>query len=324
MAIKKRNKIRLPGGPPNELEVDASVHRSMQQLKPGTLNDSDDDDDDNDMFDLQPIKFKKVPKRDITFDAEQAAKEDDSHYKGLYQPKNNINTLKKNKDDLLVLNMEDLMEGGQQLLKNSSEVIDGLEGEHTISIPTREEIVKLKTQKAISRRNITKSDVVSEKDYVKLLDSEDKRELMETIKSNGGLKRINEKEIENFSDDDMQGFHDEKLALTDNQIAIQKDFKRKIIEEALSDAPHRANEEWETQLLSKGNIHKSDEKIITPLPILFPDNKETGNNTEGISEMVSKIRLQRKKVEMRLQALEKAKIDLENSKANIINKLMDN
>lgn len=88
--------------------------------------------------------------------------------------------------------------------------------------------------------------------------------------------------------------------------------------------PYRANEEWETQLLSKGNINKSNEKIITPLPVLFPDDDESGNSIERINEMVSKISLQRKKVEMRLQALEKTKIDLEKSKASLINKLVGN
>lgn len=88
--------------------------------------------------------------------------------------------------------------------------------------------------------------------------------------------------------------------------------------------PYRANEEWETQLLSKGNINKSNEKIITPLPVLFPDDDESGNSIERINEMVSKICLQRKKVEMRLQALEKTKIDLEKSKASLINKLVGN
>lgn len=88
--------------------------------------------------------------------------------------------------------------------------------------------------------------------------------------------------------------------------------------------PYRANEEWETQLLSKGNINKSNEKIITPLPVLFPDDDESGNSIERINEMVSKISLQRKKVEMRLQALENTKIDLEKSKASLINKLVGN
>ncbi|CAI7457036.1 CPS_collapsed_G0035520.mRNA.1.CDS.1 [Saccharomyces cerevisiae] len=147
---------------------------------------------------------------------------------------------------------------------------------------------------------------------------------METIRLNGGLKRNNEKEITNFSDDEMQGFQDEMLALTDNQIAIQKDSKRRIIEKAINEVPYRANEEWETQLLSKGNINKSNEKIITPLPVLFPDDDESGNSIERINEMVSKICLQRKKVEMRLQALEKTKIDLEKSKASLINKLVGN
>lgn len=171
---------------------------------------------------------------------------------------------------------------------------------HISSIPTRGEIAKLKAQKSLSRRKISESDVTTERDYVKLLDSEDKREIMETIRLNGGLKRNNEKEITNFSDDEMQGFQDEMLALTDNQIAIQKDSKRKIIEKAINEVPYRANEEWETQLLSKGNINKSNEKIITPLPVLFPDDDESGNSIERINEMVSKISLQRKKVEMRL------------------------
>lgn len=322
MAIKKRNKIRLPSGLPEELGVDGSAHRPTQQINAVTLNDFEDDD--NDVCALQPIKFKKVPKRDITFEGEQAIKENDSHYKDLYHSKKNTDTSMGNKDDAVVLNMEDLVEGNHDLFNDSSEASNSFEGEHTTSIPTREEIAKLKAQKSISRRKISKSDVVRERDYVKLLDSEDKREIMETIKSNGGLKRTNEKEIENFSDDEMQGFQDERLALTDNQIAIQKDSKRKIIEEAINDAPYRVDEEWETQLLSKGNIHKPNEGIITPLPILFPDDDESGNTIEGISEMISKICLQRKKVEMRLQALEKAKIDLENSKANLINKLIGN
>ncbi|CAI4603769.1 CDG_1a_G0033730.mRNA.1.CDS.1 [Saccharomyces cerevisiae] len=322
MAIKKRNKIRLPSGSPEEVGIDGSAHKSMQQIKPLVSNDSEDDD--NDICVLQPIKFKKVPKRDITFDGEQAIKEDNSHYEDLYHSKKNTNASTGNKDDLLILNMEDLMEGNHHLLSDSSEAGSSSEGEHISSIPTRGEIAKLKAQKSLSRRKISESDVTTERDYVKLLDSEDKREIMETIRLNGGLKRNNEKEITNFSDDEMQGFQDEMLALTDNQIAIQKDSKRKIIEKAINEVPYRANEEWETQLLSKGNINKSNEKIITPLPVLFPDDDESGNSIERINEMVSKISLQRKKVEMRLQALEKTKIDLEKSKASLINKLVGN
>ncbi|CAI1552231.1 hypothetical protein SEUBUCD646_0K02420 [Saccharomyces eubayanus] len=317
MAIKKRNKIRLPSDPPEEIEGDTSVHRPIQQIKPGLLNTLEDDD--GEICELQPIRFKKVPKRVITFGDEQ---EDDSHYNELYNSKKDNNAWKKDNDDVVILNMEDMMEGQHQLLSDPLENGDSLGDKHSI-IPTREEIMKLKEQKSISRKNLSKSNVVKEKDYVKLLDSEDKRELMETIKSNGGLKRSNEKELENFSDDELQGFQDERLALTENQIAIQKDAKKKVIEEALGVTAYRVNEEWEAQLLSKGNVLKPNEAVITPLPILFPEDGENGNNMEEITDMVLNIRLQRKKVELRLQALQKAKMDLENSKANLISKLID-
>lgn len=57
MAIKKRNKIRLPSGSPEEVGIDGSAHKPMQQIKPLVSNDSEDDD--NDICVLQPIKFKK-------------------------------------------------------------------------------------------------------------------------------------------------------------------------------------------------------------------------------------------------------------------------
>ncbi|EJS42932.1 YKR022C [Saccharomyces arboricola H-6] len=322
MAIKRRNKIRLPNGPTGELEGDISVNRPIQQVNSGVLDNLEDDD--SDICELQPIKFKKVPKRDVTFDGEQLTKENNSHYRNLYSSKEDVNTSKVSKDDVVVLNMEDMMEGGHRSLGELSEGGDSFEEEHTINIPTPEEIVKLKAQKSISRRNFNKSDTVREKDYVKLLDKEDKRELMETIKSNGGLKHTNEKDIENFSDDEMQDYQDERLALTDNQVAIQKDSKRRIIEEAIGDVCYRVNEEWEAQLLSKGNVLKPNEKTITALPILYPKNDVNGNNIEAISEMVSKISFQRKKVEMRLQALQKAKIDLEETKVRLLDTLIDN
>lgn len=319
MAIKKRNKIRLPSDPSGEFEVDTSVHRPIQQIKPGLLNCLEDDD--GDICELQPIRFKKVPKRNVTFGDKQ---EDDSHYNELYHSKKDNDSLKKDNDDVVILNMEDMMEGQHQLLSDPFENGDSIGDEHSsIKIPTRGEIMKLKEQKSISRRNINKSNVVREKDYVKLLDSEDKRELMETIQSNGGLKRSNEKELENFSDDELQGFQDERLAVTENEIAIQKDAKKKIIEEALGTTAYRVNEEWEAQLLNKGNVLKPNEVVITPLPILFPEDGQNGNEIKEITEMVSKIRLQRKKVELRLQALYKAKLDLENSKANLISKLIE-
>ncbi|CAI4046543.1 hypothetical protein SUVZ_11G2340 [Saccharomyces uvarum] len=318
MAIKKRNKIRLPSDPSEEFEGDTSVHRPIQQIKPGLLNCLEDDD--SEICELQPIRFKKVPKRDVTFGGGQ---EDDSHYNELYHSRKDNNTSRKDNDDVVILNMEDMMEGQHQLLRDPFENGDSLGDEHSINIPTRGEIVKLKEQKSISRRNLNRSNIVREKDYVKLLDSEDKRELMETINSNGGLKRSNEKELENFSDDELQGFQDERLALTENQIAVQKDAKKKIIEEALGTTAYRVNEEWEAQLLNKGNVLKPNEVVITPLPILFPEDGENGNDIEEITEKVLKIRLQRKKVELRLQALQKAKLDLENSKANLISKLID-
>ncbi|CAI4045138.1 hypothetical protein SKDZ_11G2280 [Saccharomyces kudriavzevii ZP591] len=321
MMIKKRNKIRLPSNHPEELEEDISAQRSIQQIKPAVPSSLEDDD--SDICALQPIKLKKVPKRKITFDGEQAVKENDSQYKGLYRSKENMDTSKANKDDEVILNMEDMMEEGHNLLSYLPDSGSSLEGVHSISVPTREEIVKIKTEKSIYRRNLDKGDVIREKDYVKLLNNEDKREIMETIKSNGGLKHGTEKEVMNFSDDEMRDFQDERLALTDSQISIQKDFKRKIIEEAISDAPYRVNEEWETQLLSKGNMLKPNEETITPLPILFPGVNENRSDIEEISEMVSKIRLQGRKVEMRLQALERARMDLENSKANLINTLID-
>lgn len=234
MSFRKRNKIKLPGISKEEDDVrngNTQIPTVPLQFDNGNLDDEDD---------IQPtIKLKKGKRKDFVPSVSSSENgkniQEDTSKSTNVSPndKDVYGTLFKGKSKSnIVLNLEDESEIDDIEVDNHDEEDDNS------GILTSEQIRKIKEKKeTIRRKNEKKKEVekerFSERDYAKLLTSEEKADLLDTFKDNGGIAKLNEyKDIRNqegFIDDIVE---DGRLALTEKERIKEQENRREMIEEA--------------------------------------------------------------------------------------------
>ncbi|CCH60094.1 hypothetical protein TBLA_0C02890 [Henningerozyma blattae CBS 6284] len=181
-------------------------------------------------------------------------------------------------------------------------------------LPNLEEIKSIKEERAMRRQLPNSSENFKEKDYLKLLDNDDKLEILENIKNTGGVKKSNEKDTEWGSHEfNVEEFDDARLALTDNERVKQSIERKEQIKKAIernSKYDSQENEDWEIRAL-KNSANIKEVESVPSLPILF---KSTGSETfsedpedsldDILSDLIRKTKLENSKISLQYSALE--------------------
>ena len=234
-----------------------------------------------------------------------------------------------------ILNLDDYEE--LQRLDSEGEVedfaTDGVTDHHLQSRLSRMKIRgnKLRQQQQQQQRTPKPFLLSEERKYVKMLSQEDKDDILETINRNGGLERKNEKELVDIVDVDAE-FADERLALTEREREIQGQIRKQHIVDALESSSiggsggddRGAEIEWEKKVMGK-----SGKMMITnlgaptvSLPILSRtmDNNDTDPNIYIKMEQ-TKLRLEKRKKELQLKALNGHVEELSSKKRMLLERL---
>lgn len=344
MSFRKRNKIKLPA---ISKEGDNVPSTNTQKPKVALQFDNDDLDD---LDEIQPtIKLKKGKRKkfipnvssstlenDIQEDSSNTSNvsvSDKDAYGGLFKTKSKNN---------IVLNLEDESEIEDIEVDN----ID--EDDENDSILTSEQIRKIKEKKEAIRRKNGKNQEVekerfSERDYAKLLTSEEKADLLDTYKDNGGIAKANEyKDIRNQESliDDI--VEDGRLALTDKERIKEQENRREMIEEAAmnefrtGDHFENTNEPFIDRDYSSGSDsaynldnqgmftgkYKLPSKKISKRPTLWQKN-ENLEGDELIDSELTKLSLKMKTVKIRYSMLESEKSKLVQNGKEILTQLLE-
>lgn len=300
MAIKKRNKIWL------QLSSAENVNQQFSQgIKEKTKLEFNDEDD----LVHNPIIIKKkaivsnnkLSNMEICFD-NAIIKEDHPEYSNIY----------KSKIKETIMNMEDL--------ENNDDIDEDIIGSDD-QIPSKEEIDKIMKKKLLLRNKINMgSEKVKENDYVKLLDEEDKLEILGIIDKNGGIQKNNNKDNSGH-DFELGEFEDERLAVSSTEKVIEMNKRKEMIEHALNNSHDTTASalfpSWENQLLSlnsslKGRLSNnlnfsSYNEIPPPLPRLA-DQTGIYDFREIITDKQNELSTRRKQLKNQLDVLTKQKI----------------
>lgn len=347
MSFRKRNKIKLPS-----ISKEEDAIENSDTLKPKVALGFDHSDLDDEDDQVQPaIKLKKGLRKNFvhstTLNEEGNTSQEGSSDTSNLTPnsKDTYGILFKGKGKKnVVLNLE-----------NESEIddieIDNNDEEHENNgILTSEQIREIKEKKdALRRKNDRKKEVekdkFSERDYAKLLTSEEKADLLDTYKNNGGIQKANEyKDVrhqEGFIDDIVE---DGRLALTDKECIREKENRREMIEEAARNDFSNTNdfvtaasdynsnfvdavdpihpETFDGYDYSGKGKHKSDGFKIAKRPILWPKNDELEGD-ELIDSELEKLKIKMKTVQIRYSMLESEKTKLVRSGNDVLMQLLN-
>ena len=293
MVIRRRNKIALPAVTSEEHpELSGGPLNNLSKVK---INFFPEDAEDAGVGEYEtPIVSLKRNAKQISNRPET---DDESTRVADYHD------LFKNKPK--ILNLDDMIDDDMIDDENS-------DAEHN-SIPTIEEIEKLKQRKIKLKSRAYRRDDIREKDYVSLLDNEDKSDLLETIKAQG----------RNEGDDDWaeaelpNDLEDERLVLSEREKCARDQGKRAMIEEALNGQQVDSTQEWESRLLSKGFGHdrtKSEEVPVLP-QLCVMDDAEQGNQLDS---MIAAVQRRKRQLALQLNTLIQQKRDLEEKKKSLI------
>lgn len=333
MTFRRRNKIKLPVEEDNETKDSKRKDISVKISYDKDESDSNDDGDDN-SDSIPAIKFKRRSGK-ATFlsghtlsnssslpestgeqnKAEPANHDDDTEsYKDVYS---------KVPSKSQVLNLED------------EDEIDGIEQEDDIDKDTTEtysraDIEKIKQHREAIRNKLNQSTEAengtpSERDYAKLLTTEEKLDLMDTIKDNGGMAKANEhKDFTNVEEYVDKRLEDERLALTENEKSQQAEARRNMIQDAIDreDSNDAATREWQFNITQHGTNMQQDnvKKNNSQLPVLWPDH-DTADDTTFIEDELKKISVQRKTAQMKYDAMNKESATLKTRRRQILAEL---
>ncbi|CCE64602.1 hypothetical protein TPHA_0I00960 [Tetrapisispora phaffii CBS 4417] len=289
MSFRKRNKLNLNKSLGSET-------KSIKRIK--TFVDYEDEEEvDSRILTRDNIKFNKTKLPSIhnqknsiplltSSDNEEYIIENNEEsnlkYNQLYNRKNRLNEIpnenvanandnSNEKTNAIIINIEEMEQNGL------------IEPDNDDRGPKmKPSVKKMDKYNSKSKLNVMKE----EKLYAKLLDDDDKIEIMEIIDKQGGLDKDNDKDASGF-DFNMTEFEDDRLAVTDRERQIYKMKRKKLIEEALEvnhleDNTRPNSNEWEDQQLTKvfNNEHlvaeKKDSRIKAlqsqlPHPIILED-----------------------------------------------------
>lgn len=309
--MKKRNKINLAL---IDGDHDSSVENlnKVSKVKLNLFQDDDHDDEGNE--EAAPLTLFKRNKRKPVNDLiplNQNDAEADTSYDQLF---NNEMSAKKGVVEVRALNLEDLIE--EDAFQDQDDSGDEM------SFPTKKEIEQLKKRKAKSRASLNRTNRMREKDYVALLDDEDKLEIMETIEKNGGNKQEDA-----LSDTELGYLEDERLPLSNQEQQIQDQQKKQMIDDALNASDDETTKAWENQLLNKGSKDAQTILNAPSLPVLCPhddfdDDRVNSGHVNSVSSALSAVQLRKKQLQKQLELLTAQKLASEGQKTELVQHLI--
>lgn len=278
MGIRRRVKINVQSSGDEGTTIDA---KKLNRAKLSLFRDDEEDDD----FDVTPTRVLKKKK-------DQPARElpsvEDSHisYEDLFTGKSALNRGQER-----VLNLEDMDQEGSLPQEEDDE-----SGDKTTGIASREEIEEIKRRRLKLKQAQDKISKEDEKVYVSLLDKEDKLEIMDTIKRQGG-----QEEDQNEPDDPEPDLLDDgKLPLSSREILMNQSNRKRAIEEAIKLQDEEASDAWETQMMSKGSGQSRPQAAIPVLPRLYANESD---ESDELSQAIASVTLRKSQLEKQLKVL---------------------
>lgn len=144
-----------------------------------------------------------------------------------------------------------------------------------------------------------------EKDYVKLLDDEEKDEIVTHLKRFGG---------ESDEDDILQECDDGRLALSHREQKLQDAKKKKLIQDVIAEESNNdgSNREWEANLMHRVQIQRG--------PVLPSLHKGTIDGS-ALKQELSRVRQQKRQLKAKLAILYDQKYMLQHNKEKLVSQI---
>lgn len=272
MKIRKRVKIGLP---PQQATDDGVNVKKLSKASLSLLDDNQDDDEDNAEVPLKTFKRKGKVVEGI-----ESLQPESTSYGEIFNKK----------PATRVMNLEDMAEE---------------DDDDSMSNPSNKEIEELKHNKLRAHATQKKKDAISERVYVSLLDDDDKLEIMESIKKNGGTDNTP-------SDPDIDMLDEERLPLSSRESLFHRERLKQTIEEALKSQDDESSNAWESQLLSKGSGQSRQAIDIPKLPKLHPSECEDNvNDSDPLAQTIESVSFRKTQLMRQLTTLQAQKATLE-------------
>ncbi|SMN19292.1 similar to Saccharomyces cerevisiae YKR022C NTR2 Essential protein that forms a dimer with Ntr1p [Maudiozyma saulgeensis] len=324
MSFRKRNKIKIP----------ISSHNSSETTSKGNKNNiplNFDEDEIVDDFDSLPsLKLKKGARKLPPFSSSLKSQDTNSSTSSdntskIILEKDTYGSIYKIKaNNSAVLNLEDECELNE-IEQNDMDYIDD---NNILSISEIDEIKKEKEKlrKKFQQKQEVEKGRPSEKDYAKLLTSEERLDLLDTYKDNGGITKANEyndiKSTEDYTDSIAD---DGKLALTKNEMLLEKQNRKYLIEQAINEKEVDDDQNnWEQNIVQNGSLGSSTVKINVKarLPALWKDIEDFEGDS-FIDTELAKSRIKLKTKELQRRKLQEERSGLIQKGNSIINEIME-
>lgn len=292
MVARKRNKIVLP--PTSTGNENRSNVNKLNKVKISLLEEEDED--------ISPIALvKKKNSKSVVIKKNQHEDTCSStpDYKGLF----------KGNSKMKILNLDDMTDDDDDDDENTT---------GTSIIPSKTEIEALKRGKERANRPADRKWAIREKDYVSLLDTEDKLDIIDTIKKHGGTGKESEVWVDREVPNEAE---EEKLVLGEKASLLHEQQKKKMIEDALNEQQTDATKEWESQLLMKGSGSNTAKIRDEPsLPKLYSFEQE--DIRDELAVRLNTIQKQKKQLLVQLDILKRERVSLNDKKNLVLNKLV--
>ncbi|AQZ13592.1 NTR2 (YKR022C) [Zygosaccharomyces parabailii] len=140
--------------------------------------------------------------------------------------------------------------------------------------------------------------VITEKDYVRLLDKEDKKDIIDQIKRYG-----------DGSDNDMDEFEDEKLPVSNSEQHLEKEKRKRLIQEALNEK--EGVSKWEDSLMSRAQVNRGP-----TLPQMCQSLQH-----DHLASTLSKLQLRKMQLRIQLESMKDEKESLHKRRGDLIERI---
>lgn len=140
--------------------------------------------------------------------------------------------------------------------------------------------------------------VIAEKDYVRLLDKEDKKDIIDQIKRYG-----------DGSHNDMDDFEDEKLPVSNNERHLEKEKRKRLIQEALNE--NEGVSKWEESLMGRVQVNRGP-----TLPQMCQSLQH-----DHLASTLSKLQLRKMQLRIQLESMKDEKESLHKRRGDLIERI---
>lgn len=157
------------------------------------------------------------------------------------------------------------------------------------------------------RESFKPKDTFREKDYAKLLNKEEKREILDHFKKFGGSADSDE-------DDPLQEFQDERLVLSHKEQRLHDARKKKLIQDVIAQDFHSdgSSREWEANLMNRVQIQSG--------PIL-PSCYKGAIDGNALEEKLTDVQQQKKQLKTKLALLQNQRHKLQGKRQELVTKI---